>query len=347
MKRSYPYFIVLALVTLAACYQKPKQTGQEGNKSDEKATVDSSLQNLNQKILEDPNNYLNYLNRAKYYGQRENYDLAFLDVARALQSDSTQDEIYLYKGELHWFRQDVKNAYIEYTNCLGKNDKNTDCLLKKAAIDIVLKNYEMAIGHINAALKENELLPYAYYLKGRLYRTIGDTNLAFSSYQTAIEVDPDYFDAYIELGLTYADKKHPLALEYYNQAIDIKPQSIEALYNKAIFLQDNGKKNPAWYRQAFECYDEILKIDPTWAAAHFNKGYVYLEYMQQYDSAAVEFSEAINLVPAYTKAYYNRGLSFESLNKTKEAKEDYTQALKLEPTFTDAAKALSRVKGEK
>jgi Tfp pilus assembly protein PilF len=52
------------------------------------------------------------------------------------------------------------------------------------------------------------------------------------------------------------------------------------------------------------------------------------------------------LVPTYTKAFYNRGLCYESLNKRKEAEDDYVQALKLEPTYTEAAKALSRVKGE-
>lgn len=346
MSRINLFVGLVFMFALAACYQKPKTTETNQAENTTKNSIDSSLSSLNQKILDDPSNYINYLNRAKYYGEKENYEMAFLDISRALEIDSTKDDVYLYKGELHWFRQEVNSAYDEYKNCLGFNDKNTDCLLKKAAIDIVLKNYETAIAHINSALKENEFLPYGYYLKGRLYRQIGDTTLAFSSYQTAIEIDPNYYDAYIELGLTYAARKHPLALEYYNQAIAIKPQSIEALYNKAIFLQESGQLDNKRYRQAFNCYDEILKIDDTWAAAHFNKGFVYLEYLQRYDSAAVEFSHAIQLVPAYTKAFYNRGLCYESLNKIKEAQEDYVQALKLEPTYTDAAKALSRVRGE-
>jgi tetratricopeptide (TPR) repeat protein len=279
--------VFVLMLALAACYQKPKTTQTNPTENTGTPAVDSSLTALNQRILDDPGNYIHYLNRAKYYGEKENYELAFLDISRALEIDSTKDDVYLYKGELHWFRQEVNSAYDEYKKCLGFNDKNTDCLLKKAAIDIVLKNYETAVGHINTALKENELLPYAYYLKGRMYRQVGDTTLAFSSYQTAIEIDPNYYDAYIELGLTYAARKHPLALEYYNQAIAIKPQSIEALYNKAIFLQETGHLDGKRYRQAFGCYDEILKIDNSWAAAHFNKGYVYLEYLQQYDSAAL------------------------------------------------------------
>jgi Tfp pilus assembly protein PilF len=39
-------------------------------------------------------------------------------------------------------------------------------------------------------------------------------------------------------------------------------------------------------------------------------------------------------------------LSYESLNKKKEAESDYRQALAINPQYTEAAKSLSRVLGE-
>ncbi|MEY3399483.1 MAG: hypothetical protein RL220_2077 [Bacteroidota bacterium] len=343
MRLKQLFIFVLVTLAVASCYNRSTPAGSEQTGTADSTQVDSVLAELNRKILEDPANYIHYLNRAQYYGNKELYDQAFADIQRALAADSTRDDVYLYKGELHWFRQNVAGAYEEYKNCLKHNDKNTDCLLKKASIDIVLKNYDIAIKHINDALRQNEYLPYAYYLKGRLYRATGDTTNAFSSYQTAIERDPKYYDAYVEVGLLMAQQKHDLALEYYNQAIALKPQSIEAMYNKAMFLQETGFRDVTRYRNAFRIYDEILKLDPNWAAAHFNKGFIYLEYMQQYDSASVEFTNAITLLPEYTSAWYNRGLSYESLGKDKQAEADYRKALELKPDYTEAARALSRV----
>jgi len=48
---------------------------------------------------------------------------------------------------------------------------------------------------------------------------------------------------------------NPLAKEYYNSAIDLHPNFVEPYYNKAIFLQETGVKNPSNYQEALVCYD--------------------------------------------------------------------------------------------
>jgi tetratricopeptide (TPR) repeat protein len=89
-----------------------------------------------------------------------------------------------------------------------------------------------------------------------------------------------------------------------------------------------------------------LDIDPNNASAAFNQGFIFLEYLQTYDSAAHWFSEAIRLLPHYYQAHYNRGLAHESMGRKNEALQDYNEALRYEPTFTAAALAKSRVLGE-
>lgn len=341
------FYIVFALV-LAGCYNNgnnntPVVTTESNGASDKQTPPDSTLSAINQRIAADPGNYKNYLDRAKYYTSQGLFDNAFQDIARAVTADSTKAEIFLVKGDLYWKRQQIKEAYNEYARCIELDANNTDCLLNKAGIDIAYRNYDKARDQINSALKINEFLPYAYYLRGRMYKELRDTNMAASSYKTAIEVDPNYYDAYIEVGLLYAEQKNDLAKEYYNSAIAIKPASIEAWYNKAMFLQETGFKDKKRYNEAFACYDSILKIDKNFVASQFNKGYIFLEYKQQYDSAAYYFTNAIQQYPQYYQAYYNRGLSYESLNKRKEAEADYRMALSIQPDYTDAAISLNRI----
>jgi len=351
MKKYFAFIFVTSCLILIGCKngnqdsnnnsENNSATGENGN------SVEAELAALNKRIAENPNDYTAYLERARYFGTRENYNEAFLDISRAIEVDSTKADIYLYKGELFFEMQKVQEAYQEYINCLRFDSLNVDGLLKKTGIDIVLGNYDLSREQINKALRINEYNPYAYYLRGRMYKTMGDTALASSSYKTAIEVDPNYYDAYVEVGLLYAAKKNDLAKEYYTSAIEIRPKSVEAWYNKAMFLQETGTKKKDRYKEAFACYDSILSIDNGFVAAHFNKGFIWLEYLQQYDSAAVHFTNAITLFPEYYQAFYNRGLCYESQGKRKEAESDYRQALALKPDYTDAAKSLNRVLGGK
>ena len=342
------FLIIFAAIAFAACNQGGKQPSDPSNHNGsgdnaEMETPDSVLVALNRLIAQEPGNYLHYLNRARYFGDHNKFEAAMDDVRRALAIDSTKSDIYLFKGNLLFDREKVSEAYEEYKACLNFDPKNPDCLLKKAGIDIVLGNYEVARELINEALIVNEYNAYAYYLRGRMYKTIGDTVLAASSYKTAIEVDPDYYDAYIEVGLLYAAQKNDLANEYYSSAIQIKPRSVEAWYNKAMYLQETGFKKKNRYKDAMVCYDSIQRIDPNFVAADFNKGFIWLEYLANYDSSAHYFTKALNAYPQYFQAYYNRGLSYESLGKKKEAEQDYRAALKIKPDYSEAAIALNRI----
>ncbi|MEN9640376.1 MAG: hypothetical protein RLZZ262_2245, partial [Bacteroidota bacterium] len=257
------------------------------------------------------------------------------------------------RGDLFWNRRTLLDAtgqsemialaYKQYETCLRYDGNNTDCMLKKAGIDIAKRQYDEARNLINGALKINEYLPFAYYLRGRMYKETGDTTLAYSSYKTAIDVDPTYYDAYIEIGLIYSKEKNDLAQEYFSSAIDIKPNSVEAYYAKAMFLQETGFRDANRYNLAFACYDSILKIEPKFFAAHFNKGFVHLEYLQNYQQGIDEFNQAIAAFPGYYQAYYNRGLCYESLGLKQSAEADYRAALQIVPTYTEAALALGRI----
>lgn len=337
------YFLLIALsCSILACGDGNANTGTS---TDAQTTieVDTTLERLNRQIEANPSDYKNYLARAEYFSQIQNYANAMRDIDRAIIADSTKSEIYLLKGDIHFKMLNEKEAYREYEHCITIDNQNTDCMLKKAAIDILLKNYDIAIKLINDALRINDGLPYAYYLKGRLYKETGDTTLACSSYQTAIEVDPTYYDAYIEAGLLFHKRKHELAKEYYRSAIDVRPGLVEPWYNLGMYLQETGYRNNKNYREAFACYDTILKLDPKFAAAQFNKGFIFLEYMQKYDSAAFHFTKAIELYPKYFQAYYNRGLAMESMNRRTEAESDYRTALNIQPDYTEAALSLDRL----
>lgn len=339
-------FIISSFTLLVACDSGADHTDATGDSTANGAPVDATLAALNKAIVERPNESQVFADRANYYREQNNFTLALDDFNRALKIDSLNSTLVYQRGELYFAFQQFDLARVDYEKCISISPNSTDCLLKLGEIQIHLRNYMRAIELINNALRENEQLPYAYYMKGRIYKETGDTLLAASSYQTAIEVSPDYYDAYIEIGLLYTAAKSDLAIEYFKTALEIRPKSVEAMYNLAYFYQITGSKAKNRYQAAFELYDRILAADPSNATAPFNKGFIHLEYLQNYDSAAIYFADASKLYPGYYQANYNRGLALESLGKKDEALKEYNRSLSIQPDFTPAAIAKGRILGE-
>ena len=107
---------------------------------------------------------------------------------------------------------------------------------------------------------------------------------------------------------------------------------MEAYVAKARYWKETGCRDGNRYQAAFACYDSILKIEPKFFAAYFNKGFVHLEYLQNYQGGIDEFTKAIVAFPGYYQAYYNRGLCYESMGLKASAEADYRAALKISPT---------------
>lgn len=317
--------------------------GGSANNNDSENVTDSVLKVLNQNIIARPDDVMPYLERARYWIEKGDQQKALEDMNRAVAADSNRTEPYLMRGEYYFTQKKYDASYVDYKRCISCDSTHVMCLLKKAGLDIVLGNFSIARAHINTALRKDQYEPYAYYLRGRLYKTMGDTDEALSAYMTSLEVNPSYYESYIETGLIYAAQKNDLAKDYYTSAIALKPGSVEAWYNKAMFLQETGYRDKTRYKEAFACYDSILKRDENFVGAYFNKGFIHLEYLQRYDSASQYFTRAIELYPEYFQAFYNRGLAHESMNKMKLAEQDYRQALALKPDYTEAALSLSRV----
>ncbi len=331
------YFLVFLSLALFACEDpvSHNETSQEKQLS--------PLDSLNEAILASPLKASLYLERGSIYFNEGLPGKALLDFEQAIEIDPSNDRAIFKKGELLYANTQYKEAMLEYQRCLEINPENVDCLLKSAEMNIHLQQYGKAIDDINTALRLDDQLPLAYYMKGRIYKETGDSSLAVSSYQTAVEVDPSYYEAYIEAGLLYAQAGSDLALEYFNTAMDLKPQSVEAKYATAYFLQESYKKDTARVSQAKALYQEILEIDPNNAAAAFNQGYIELEFRMNYRKALEHFSLAIELFPQYYQAFYNRGLCHESLDERNLALADYDQALSIEPTYTPAALGKGRI----
>jgi tetratricopeptide (TPR) repeat protein len=297
-----------------------------------------NLAQIEQAILADPGDPANYARRARYFEALDSVRLAESDWKRIIALDSLNPEWRIALGDLYFRTIRLADAELRFQEAIVKDPKTTIARSKLSEVYLMQARYKEAMVVANDALRLDPLDASLYNLKGWIHRTAGDTDLAISSYHTAVERDPQHYDAFVSLGIMHAARHDPLALEYYSSALEIRPESIEALYDKAIFAQDHGRDS-----LALACYERILAIDPKYPLAHYNKGFVYLEHQQRIPEARAAFKTAIDLLPDYTAAYYNRGLTYELEDKLDSALLDFQQALRLDPGFTLAAEGLGRL----
>ncbi|WP_226593912.1 tetratricopeptide repeat protein, partial [Microseira wollei] len=117
------------------------------------------------------------------------------------------------------------------------------------------------------------------------------------------------------------------AVEYYQQALKLKPDSAEVNYNLGNVLYQQGKLDAA-----VECYQQALKIKPEIAQAHNNLGNVFLQ-QGKLDAAIESYQQALKLKPDYAQAHHNLGNVFLQQGKLDAAVESYQQALNIQPNY--------------
>ncbi|HWY36271.1 MAG TPA: tetratricopeptide repeat protein, partial [Nitrosopumilaceae archaeon] len=259
----YKGLLVILLIIfgslLISCGNKTKET------STEIITVDSSISKLNSpelkavnaELLKNPNNPELYFKRAKLYIKNKDGKAAQGDAKRAIHLDSLKSEYFILLSDAYFFNNETRLAKETLERCLKINPESTEANLKLAELYFFVKKYPEAIAYANEALKINQNLGRGYFIKGMCYAEKGDTGNAVSSFQTVVEMDNQYYDAYMQLGLIMANKKNPIAVEYYTNALRINPKSAEVFYDIGKFYQDIRK-----FKQAVETYQKLLSLNP-------------------------------------------------------------------------------------
>lgn len=330
--------LLIISIYFFSCKTGTEENTENSHRADSLLKIINSpeLATLNKTILDDPNNANLYNQRAKIYLQFKQFEDAISDAKRAIRIDSTQADFYLTEADIFFAANQTRNAKDVLEKIVKKFPENTDGLLKLGELYYFVKQYENAFAKINQALKVNENLAKGYYLKGNIYKEIGDTGKAISSLETAIEQDNKNYGAFLDLGIIYAAKKSPLALEYYNNAISINPTSIEALYAKAKLFQDMSQ-----IKEAVVIYNQILTIDPTHTFSIYNLGAIEFGINKNAEKALEYFTKAINSNPKYGEAYFARGVCYQELNDKVNASADYQMCLQLKPNYEPAVDGLN------
>jgi tetratricopeptide (TPR) repeat protein len=122
--------------------------------------------------------------------KQQEYNQAFNSFNLAIQFDSTSIEAYVGRGIARMKRADRINMQeIEKNNNINAGQED------------LYKEYELSINDFNRAIEINsnhELIPLAYVQKGIAYFVLRNHSEALASYNRAIQLNPNFAEAYQE-----------------------------------------------------------------------------------------------------------------------------------------------------
>lgn len=318
--------------------QKPQTPITQKNADSLAEIKHPQLDLISESIAQDSTNAELYFSRGIANQKLMNYQSAAADFEKAIILNDTVAAYYLNLAALFAEGKSIIPAINVLSKGLEKHPKNINMLMDLSTYYLYINDTDKSIKMTNAILGIDATNEEAYFNKGLAYTFAGDTLKAISTFQTATEQNPDYYDAYIQLGLLCAGKKMSLAESYYQNAMRIRTESVEAIYGLGMYYQ-----NAENYAEAKSTYRSLIGIDVQFKDAYYNMGYIYFQ-QDSLKKALNYFDMAANVDVGFARAYYMRGLTYEAMGDTLNAMKDYNRTISLDNGFDMARKGLERVK---
>ena len=127
-------------------------------------------------------------------------------------------------------------------------------------------------------------------------------------------------------GYSYDEEK---ALQYYTEAIELNPDYAEAYYQRGVIYSEMHQ-----YEKAIENFNKAIQILPNYGAAYHYRGRSYY-FLKDFKKALEDLNKVIKINPKYSKAYSLRANIYYILKDYQKAIEDYTMAIQIQPMEAD------------
>jgi tetratricopeptide (TPR) repeat protein len=188
------------------------------------------------------------------------YPLAITHYNKLLTSNFSQNpKVYNFLTSMYLFTKDTVNALKTINAAVVKYPSNTT--LREMQITTALQSGKAKelVGTIDSAIKLDQSNKNLYYYKGLIYSQFGDTESdkatkskdattkvtlrkqaladyasAAEAYKKAVEIDPKYFDACLNLGNTMMKP----AIDTYNEAANLPSNSSQKQYDDMRAMAD-------------------------------------------------------------------------------------------------------------
>ena len=332
------FFILMMALLFSACNTQEKKEVAESNDNKDIEGSMTAFDSLNMQIKNKPNAPSLYNKRANMFLMAGEVNAALSDVNKALQLDTLNAATWITLSDIYFAKERFVDSRQVLLKVLAMAPNNTDAMIKLARLHLIYRDYKMLNKYVDEALAIDPLLEEAHFIKATAYAEQGDTVSAVYTYQKVVDINPNFYDAWIELGRISEAKDNSLAEQYFLNALNIDTNNTHALYIMALYYQ-----NAHDFNTAEQYYTSLLNKSEN-EYAYFNMGYINLVYLKDYKKAIIFFQKAINVNPDYYDALFNLAYSLELSGDLTDARLKYKELLAKVPNHEGAIERLNTMR---
>ncbi|MGB3205353.1 MAG: tetratricopeptide repeat protein [Crinalium sp.] len=241
------------------------------------------------------------------------YIKAIADYEQCIEINPEQQFNYWQLGLANLLQGDELTAQSVWLSVLLQFDaEEYDIVLGdliqtlKEAIEIQLQRNNLVLAEkiCSSALQLNTNLPEIYAYLAICYRRQGAIENAIKYAKKAIELNPDFAEAYSSLGAFVSDYirnqsaggKLDEPISYLQKAIELNPYLAEAYYNLGCCFNDQSNLD-----KAIKCFQKAIDLKPSFAEAHFGVAMCFRN-LGKIDLAIEKLEQLITIKPEFIKS---------------------------------------------
>ena len=201
-------------------------------------------------------------------------------------------------------------------------------LFEQALLSGLAGEMQSAIDDYTKAVELNPEYSEAYYHRGsHYYSYLKDNRKALRDFNRAIKLDdsePEYFSS---RGICYYDMNNlALAMKDFNRVIELDPTP--SLLYTAFAFRGNVYEKRGEDRKALQDYTQAIEINPKAVNIYFRKG-VLNRRLKNYEESVEDFDNVIKLDAKHSDAYHERGIAYAFLGDKQKVLNDFKSAARL------------------
>ena len=179
-------------------------------------------------------NFINFVNRGQAYTEVGEYDLAILDLDRAIALNPSEPAAYYNRGNAYLGKDEFERAVTDYGHAIELSPNHASAHMNRAHCNDILGNVAEAISGYSRVIDLGLLAVNAYCCRGVTYSKQGELELGIRDFSAAIQLDPNCADAYANRGnVNITEGQFEAAVRDCSAAIQLEPENPISHYNRA------------------------------------------------------------------------------------------------------------------
>mgnify|MGYP003340584159 FL=1 len=153
--KMYQRIQIIAFIVVTVFFSCSNEVEKTNALVDDKYQNNKELQEINKKIVVNPNVDSLYRQRAALYISLKDLELAEGDALRAVQLDSLNAKNYLLLSDIYYMTNQTRKAKETLERCLINLPDNDDANLKMAELYFYVRKFDESIGFLDRVIKKD------------------------------------------------------------------------------------------------------------------------------------------------------------------------------------------------